>query len=242
MQHELVPGVSVTGAYYRRSYRNLEVSNNVDVNPSDYLPFQVTNPLNREVSTVYNLVRAKQGLVDLVDQNSSLNQQIYNGFELSFTARLPSGLNVFGGWTADQNLTATCDQADPNTGGGRFCDQTAFGIPYRSDFKVAGNYPLPGGWDAAAAFVSYAGAPLSVSWTVPANLFPGGRTQAETVPLIQPRTKFLNRWNQLDLNLKKLFRLDRVQLSAGPPGAPGIADEILGRRDASASVQLVFGR
>jgi hypothetical protein len=213
VQHQLVPRVSVTGAYYRRTYRNLEVSRNVEVDPSDYLPFQVTSPLSGEVFTVYNLARAKQGLVSLVDQNSNLNEQIYNGFELSFTARLASGIDVFGGWTADQNLTATCDRADPNTGGGRFCDQTALGMPYRSDFKVAGNYPLPGGFDAAATFISYAGAPLSVNWVVPANLFPGGRTQAETVPLIQPGTKYLKRWDQLDANLKKLFRLRRVQLS-----------------------------
>ena len=120
---------------------------------------------------------------------------------------------MFGGWTVDQNLTATCDRADPNTGGGRFCDQTTFGMPYRSDFKVAGNHPLPRGFDAAATFISYAGSPLSVNWVIPANLFPGGRTQVETVPLIRPGTKYLKRWNQLDANLKKLFRLKRVQLS-----------------------------
>jgi hypothetical protein len=208
VQHQLTRRLAVTFGYYRREYGNLEWSDNVLLTPADYAGFQATNPLNGEIFTVYNLVRAKQGLVDLIDRNSDVNEQIYNGFELSFNTRLPNGSNVFGGWTTDQNLTNTCQRSNPNLGGGRFCDQTAFGMPHRSDFKLAGNYPIPfGGLDVAASFISYAGAPLSVNWAVPANLFPGGRTEAVTVPLIQPGTKFLDRWNQLDANVKKILRI-----------------------------------
>ena len=216
VQQEIARGIAVTGAYFRRTYGNLEVSNNVLVSTGDYIPFQTASPLgNGEMITIYNLNPAKQGQVRLVDKNSSINKQIYNGFEVSFSARLPRGINVFGGFTADQNVTNTCDRVDPNTSGGRFCDQRNLSIPFTKDFKIAGNYPLPYGLQAAANFVSYAGAPLAVNWSVPATVFPNGqRTQSVTVPLIAPGTKYQKQWNQLDVNLTKLFKINRAQYSA----------------------------
>lgn len=214
VQQQLLKSIAVTFGYYRRTFGNLEFSDNVVLSPSDFAGFQTANPLNGELFTVYNLSRVKQGLVDLVDRNSKINKQIYNGFELSFNARLPNNSTVFGGVTTDQNLAATCDQFNPNNGGGRFCDQTTFGMPHQFDFKVAGNYPLPAGFEAAASLISYAGQPLAVNWSVPANLFPGGRTEASvTVPLIQPGTKYLERWNQLDMNVKKNIRAGDKQYS-----------------------------
>ena len=56
------------------------------------------------------------------------------------------------------------------------------------------------------------GPSLSVNWVVPANLFPGGRTQSVTVPLIPPGTKYLDRWTQVDLSLKKMFSFGRQRL------------------------------
>jgi hypothetical protein len=38
--------------------------------------------------------------------NSSINRTIYDGFEASFTARLPRGANVFGGWSNDRLITS----------------------------------------------------------------------------------------------------------------------------------------
>ena len=39
-----------------------------------------------------------------------------------------------------------------------------------------------------------------------ANLFPGGRTKSETVVINEPGSLFTDRWNQLDINVKKNFR------------------------------------
>jgi hypothetical protein len=49
-----------------------------------------------------------------------------------------------------------------------------------------------------------------VNWAVPTNLFPGGRTQAVTVGLIPPGSEYLDRWNQLDVEVKKTFRVGAV--------------------------------
>ena len=55
----------------------------------------------------------------------------------------------------------------------------------------------------------------NVNWAVPASLFPGGRTRSVTVKLIPPGSKYLERWNQLDLQLKRVFSTGRVQFEPG---------------------------
>jgi hypothetical protein len=171
--------------------------------------------VNGEPVTVYNLNRSKQGLVDLLDTtatDSSLARVGYNGLELSFAARLPRGANLFGGWSADKLVTVACASNDPNTF--RYCDQSVLGIPFRHDFKFAGSYPLPLDTQVGASLQSYAGLPLTVSWAVPANLFPGGRTQAVTVPLVPPGAQYLDRWNQLDLSFRKVFKARKARIDA----------------------------
>ena len=154
----------------------------------------MANPLgNGEPLTLFNLNPAKAGLYakQLVDINSSINRSIYDGFEASFTARLPRGANVFGGWSNDRLMTVTCDQYDPNKL--RFCDQTGqtfqqYGAtstpPFRNDFKLSANYPLSYGVEVSGVFLSFAGKgntytaqdpSLGVYWSVPASVFPNGQ-------------------------------------------------------------------
>jgi len=205
----------------------------------------VANPIgNGEMITLFNLNPAKAGQYasQLIDVNSNINRTIYDGFEVSFTARLPRRSTIFGGWSNDRLITITCDQYDPNKL--RFCDQTGktfqeYGKtsmpPFRNDFKVSGNYPLPYGLEFSAVFMSYAGKgnsytaqdpSLGVYWTVPASLFPNGQrtrsvvsapillaagaqTEAPGVNLISPNTKFEGRWNQLDISAKRTFRFGK---------------------------------
>ena len=229
VDRELFPGVSVTAAWYRRVFYNLEKQINTLVGLSDYTAFQTPSPLNGEPVTIYNLNRAKQGLVDLIDTTSTdrdTSRQTYDGLELSFSARLPRGASVFGGLSSDRTMTVACEGLapqplvgtaatswDPNTF--RYCDQSQLDIPFRSDFKLAGAYPIPLGLQIGANFQSYAGAPLAVNWAVPASVFPGGqRTQSVTVNLIAPGTAYLKRWNQLDLSLRRIFKAGRARFDA----------------------------
>jgi hypothetical protein len=210
---ELVRGVSVTGAWYRRDTYDLEQQINTLVGVSDFASFNTPSPLNGEPVTIYNLNRAKQGLVDLLDTTATDRSKAgvgYNGLEVSFTVRLPKGGNMFGGWSADRLITVACASNDPNTF--RYCDQSQYDIPFRHDVKFAGSYPLPFDMQVGATLQSYAGLPLAVNWAVPANLFPGGRTQAVTVNLTPPGSKYLNRWNQLDLSVRRVFRFGKVRL------------------------------
>jgi hypothetical protein len=232
VQHQLFPRVSVTAAwYYLRSY-DVSVTKNAAISFADYTSFQTPNPLNNgELITVYNLNRVKQGVVDTVDTTSNINRRLYTGYELSAQARLPNGGVMLGGWSMERTRLITCDTSDPNQL--RFCDQTGqtyqeLGgvptLPYRHEFKLATSYPLPWHLNAGLSFVSYPGVvttttttagslsattfgSLGVNWVVPPALFPGGRTQSVTVPLIAPGTQYPPRWNQLDVNVKRLFRL-----------------------------------
>ncbi|MBI3491335.1 MAG: TonB-dependent receptor [Acidobacteria bacterium] len=210
---EVMPGVSVTGAWYRRDTYNLEQQLNTLISPADYASFTTPSPLNGESVTIYNLNRNRQGFVDLLDTTATDRDKArvgYNGLELSFTARLSNGASMFGGWSADRLVTVACASFDPNTF--RYCDQSQYDIPFRHDFKFAGSYPLVWGTQVGATLASYAGQPLAVNWSVPSNLFPGGRTQSVTVNLVPPGSKYLNRWNELDLSFRKVFRIGKYRV------------------------------
>ena len=192
-----------------------------------------------EVLTIYNLNPAKRGVFNtgLFDRQSTTDQSIYNGFETSFSARLRQGALLYGGWTIQRHLTAYCDMIDTPNGtfvddlssesiaaavaersvavGGRFCDQRNFDVPWRSDFKLVGSYPLRYGLGVAAALQSIAGVPRNITWTPAASLFPGGRTNSETIMLTKPGSLFQPRFNQLDVNIKKDFRRDRKVFTVG---------------------------
>jgi outer membrane receptor protein involved in Fe transport len=51
-----------------------------------------------------------------------------------------------------------------------------------------------------------------VNWTVPTNLFPGGRTQSVIVNLVEPGAEYLDRWTQLDLAIRKVFTIGKYRL------------------------------
>jgi hypothetical protein len=232
IQHQLVPRVSVVGAWYRTKFYNLQRVTNVLVTPADYTSFQAASPLNNgEMVTVYNLNPAKRGVVDNVTKNSDVNHRVYNGFEASIQARLPGGAVVLGGWSAERTVSTTCDTNNPNQF--RYCDQSGElyqefgsvpGMPLRHEYKLGLTYPLPWKLQAGLSFVSLPGGSagsigyndyLAVNWTVPPALFLGGRTETVTVNLVPPGTEYLKQWNQVDVNLKRIVRVGRLEMQPG---------------------------
>ena len=65
------------------------------------------------------------------------------------------------------------------------------------------------GIELGAVLQSYAGSSRTITWAPATGLFPGGRTNAETVVLTRPGSLYYPRYNQLDLNLRKNFRAGR---------------------------------
>jgi len=217
-QRQLTRGISASIAYYRRGFHRLQQSDNLLQAPSDYTPITIASPLTGEPLIVYNLNRAKQGLVDILDTNTvgDARTQTYNGIEVTGQARLGKG-RLIGGWTHDRTVIKNCSLDDPNnpiptgalidTTGGAFCDQTKAGMPFLDQFKLSGAYPIWWGIQASGVLTSYPGRQLFVNYTVDRSIIPTLTQTSVLVPLIKPGTKYADQWNQLDVEFAKVVTL-----------------------------------
>jgi len=157
--HELLRGVSVSFEWFHNNARNPfernnslrpgTYSNGVVTNPS-YKPVTVFSPVDGRAITVYDTVSTDVArAVANIDSNDPNVTQKYDAYEFNFNARLPRGARVFGGFATDRTIANTCSGAASNPnflltiGGVNYCDQNNSGIPWRTQFKLAGNYPLP---------------------------------------------------------------------------------------------------
>lgn len=220
VQREILPRVSVTVGWYRTRTYDAQRTINALRSISNYTSFQTPNPLgNGEQITLYRLDAAQVGRLDNVVTNSGVNHRDYQGYEASVAGRWGRGGSASAGWTMERTRTVSCDTSNPNQF--RFCDQTGKlfqelgavpGIPYRHEFKLSASQQLPFDFLAGVSMLSFPGGVLSNSWSVPANLFPGGRTEVVSAPLIAPGTQFFKRWNQLDLSLRRTFRVGRYSM------------------------------
>jgi carboxypeptidase family protein len=233
IQRELVPGVALSFNWVRREYRRLIWTDNVLVSHSDYMVINIPNPLVAgEMIPIYNLNLAKRGLVQQVDKNSEQNRKWYNGYDIGFTARV-GGANVYGGASMGRQISANCEVDDPNSL--RYCDRRTLDIPYLTQFKVAGVVPLLLGVQLSGAWQGYPGSPagtdrqdgdyaaannrvadpsLNVNYVVDRTIIPSLTVTSVTVPLLKPGTKYLDRWNQIDVRLARRFGIGRTTVQA----------------------------
>jgi hypothetical protein len=158
IQHELLPHLSVSANWFHVEYYNLRVRQNILQTFADYTPQSVVSPLDGSVITIYNVSSAKRQQVQYLDTNAPNRKQWYNGFEFTFSARLPRGGTLFGGTTTERTLAVMCDEPwNPNNL--LYCDQSKSGIPLRTSFKLAGTYSLPWGLQFSGSFQAMAGLP-----------------------------------------------------------------------------------
>jgi carboxypeptidase family protein len=231
IQREVLRGVSVSANWIRRDVRRQFWTDNLLVSDEDYTVVQVRNPVDpSELIPIYNLNRAKLGLVDRIDRNSDKNRRWYNGFDVGFTARVGGG-NVYGGAGIGRQVTVNCEVDDPN--GRRFCDHRDLDIPYLTQFKLSGTYPLPLGVRVSGSWQGYPGVPvgtnrqdsnfdtalnrvvdpsLNVNYILDRTIIPNLTQSSVTVPLIEPGTKYLDRWNQIDVRLARKFAVRGVEM------------------------------
>jgi len=230
VQREVMRGVSVSANWVRRSYRRIFWTDNTDTTFDDYTIVNTPNPLSPSESIpIYNLSRTKLGLVHQVDKNSDKNQKWYNGYDVGFTARLGGG-TLYGGVSTGRQITVNCEVDDPNSL--RYCDQTKLDIPYLTQFKISGSYPLPFGVQVSGNWQGYPGVAsgtnrqdgdytaannrvidpsLNVNYVVDRTIVPSLVVTSVTVPLLKPGTKYLDRWNQVDVRLAKKFQVQKVR-------------------------------
>ena len=170
---ELMRGVSVTAEWFHNNAKNPFERNNVlrpgtysngTVTNNAFRPVTVFSPLDGKPITVYDVLAPFAATVQNVDTNDPNVTQKYDAFEFNFNARLPGGARIFGGSATDRTVANTCSGAATNPnflvtiGGVNYCDQNNSGMPWRTQFKLAGTYPLPwGGLQLAGAFQALPG-------------------------------------------------------------------------------------
>ena len=100
-----------------------------------------------------------------------------------------------------------------------YCDQRSFDIPWRTNFKLSGAYPLPYGIRLSGVFQSTAGDALTQNYTVTAAAFRNltgvalGQPSVTIRPLNEPGTVYGDRINQLDFTFAKTFRTGGWQMT-----------------------------
>jgi hypothetical protein len=164
IQHELMPRVSISGNWYRRTFHRLRVTDNLLRTMADYRGYNLFHPMTGEPFTVFDVTPAALRLVSEFDTNSDSRSHVYNAFDATVNTRLPGGALLFGGFVAERNLRNICDEPD-NPNMLLFCDDAENDIPYRSTFKLSGTYPLPWGFSVSGTWQDLAGRPLGLTTT-----------------------------------------------------------------------------
>src|SRR3954462_14481473 len=171
--HELMRGMSVSAEWFHNDSKNPWERNNVlrpgtysngSVNNAAYRPVTIFSPIDGTPITMYDVLPAFATSVQNVDTNDPNVKQAYNALEFNFNARLPHGARLFGGSATDRTVTNTCAGASSNPnfliniGGVNYCDQANSSMPWRTQYKLAGTFPLPWyGLQFAASFQALPG-------------------------------------------------------------------------------------
>jgi hypothetical protein len=170
---------------------------------------------------------------NLVTQASEFGTQeeVYDGFDLGATARIPQGVTLAVGLNTGRSRTNNCfminrpDLAYPGTAAGvtspradAFCDVRP---PFLTQVKGYAVYPLPWwGLQASGTFQSLPGPMITASYvasnqvivpTLGRNLS-SGASGTVLVDLIAPGTQYGERLYQTDVRVTKTFRLGTKRL------------------------------
>ena len=183
LQHELLPGVSVSGGYFRRCYGNFiiisgntPVTQNLAVSNADFTHYCVAAPADPRLPGAgtpmcgfYDVSVAKFGQMDnLLTGASSFGRQedVFDGFDATFNARLRNRGFLGGGISLGRERTNTCYATEDRsltfsaTAPRRdaFCD---IHPPMKPNVKLQAVYPWPWwGVETAATFQSLPGPQL----------------------------------------------------------------------------------
>jgi len=216
LEHELRPGVSISGGYYYRKYSDFRITNeNLAIQPSDYLTGQVADPRgNGQSVDVSWYPSSLNGLSDIIVRNTD-NTRNYNGFDINLSARFGDGGLLSTGFQAGKQLKNDCDQENPNgrthggrpffAAGGPFCDQSQYDVPFDKTFKLSGAYPLPGpgNFMVSAVYQSVPGDIRTFTGVVTRrNIFQANIPSGYfLIPFSKPGEEYLDRHNQLDIKI-----------------------------------------
>ena len=232
LQHELAPRLGLTAAWYRTSYFNFTVTDNLAVAPSDFSeirPFSFTAPGTGPgsggytIAGLYDINPDKFGRIDnLVRPASDFGKQsqVYNSLEVQLDGRLGKG-HVGGGVIFARTVFDRCFVVD-SPGELRYC-RTVLNWTEDAQVKLSGSYELPWGIQAAAALQNLPGLQIPSNYSLPNSVLApnlgrnlgqcGGSAVCNgtiTTTVAAPNTLFERRETQLDLRFGRVIRAARL--------------------------------
>jgi Carboxypeptidase regulatory-like domain len=249
VQHELVPRVTLSAGYFRRWYGNFTIlsgntpiTKNRTVTNADFTSYCIVAPQDarlpngggNQICGFYDVSLEKFGQVDnLITTADHVGRQedVFDGFDFTFSARLPDRALLAGGVSLGRERTNTCYVIDDRSvlftatspRSPEFCDVHP---PLRPNVKLQGVYPLPWwGIQIAATFQSIAGPQiLAQRPTMNAQIRPSlGRNLASCgaaptctdnvlLDLIPPGTLYGEWIYQVDVRFSRTIRRGRLAI------------------------------
>ena len=242
-QHELTPSVGLNVGYFRTWYggdgggsgipgaeTNLTVTDNLLVTPADYNEYCITAPTDSRLPDgggnrlcgLYDLRPQLFGQVDNMVRSAGdfdrRKTRVYNGVDLTVTARFGQGGQLSGGTSVGRTVIDDCVVVDtPQDAREGFC-RTARPWKDATDVKFLVVYPLPWGIQTSAVYQNGPGIPITANLVVNnATIAPSlGRNLSAcpatgvcnatvTVPLIPNQSMFEDRHQQVDLRFSRSF-------------------------------------
>ena len=189
LQRELLKGLAVNAAYFRRWYGNQRGTNNLAVSPTDYDQYCITAPADARLGSVsgqqtcglVNITPLKFGLVNnLIEPVSKYGKvsENFNGVDVTVNARLPYGAQLSGGTSTGKSALDVCDVIGKGISASaygatdlltaatlvpstRFCHQET---PFLTSVKLFGAYPLPWGLLVSAMWQNLPGTNITASY------------------------------------------------------------------------------
>jgi hypothetical protein len=241
IQQEIIPRMSVDVQYARRWYGNIRVMDDLSVGPSNYTGVTITAPTDSRLPNGggYSLTGMSlnagvppESYFVTLSNNYGKQTEVFDGVNVTVNARRQNGLLAQGGVGTGRQVTNDCDVVDelpemlhtffgnPNrffafaARPREFCEQNngfrtsvqglvAYTIP-KVDVQLSGTFQnLPG--------------PVVTS-NANFGVIPGVAGSGPFVPfkafqIVEPGQLYVERLNQIDLRLAKLFRIGGTRTS-----------------------------
>ena len=234
-QHEIMRGLAVDVGYFRRTYGNFGVTDNLSLSASDFTSFSVTAPSDPRlpdgggyvVSGFYNLNPDKTAVVPnnyfTLAKNYGKQEQNWNGMDLTVNVRPGAGMTLQGGVSTGRAFSDDCDVIrglpEAATLSAPYCRRVD---RFLTDGKLIWTYMIPkADVQVSGLFYSRPGPQLSANQVIPNAVVRQslGRDLSAsaanvTVNLVHPGTLFGERRNQLDLRFTRAFRMQGIRLGA----------------------------
>jgi hypothetical protein len=153
VQHELVSHVSLEAGYFRRTFGNQTVTNNLDLKPADFTTFCVTTPTDphlgkfsgsqlcglADFNSAAQAADTKHQQITFASNFAGQTSQIYDGFDLNLNARPTGRFFILAGLSVGRTITKNC-AVYGNPQNLLFC---ASNQPFQGNYRVSGGYNFP---------------------------------------------------------------------------------------------------